>query len=168
METAVVSQGIGALDTVTLIIIAIFALRAALRGFVREFLAVATLLGGALAGMAFSGLLAGLIESWWGPSVFNQVLAFVVIFAVVFLLVLLLRNALTTIVEGFNLTILDHFLGFFLGIVEGLLLVFILIVVVSLLPNPEIKSFMTDSWTWTLLSPFLADAHALVDGVVSV
>ena len=73
-------QGISAVDVGVLLLIIVFALRCAFRGFVREIMVVAGLLVGVLAGFLFSGMLAPVFEHWMGRSPWNHILAFIAIF----------------------------------------------------------------------------------------
>ena len=155
-------QGISAVDVGVVLLIIIFALRCAFRGFIREIMAVAGLLVGVLAGVLFSGLLAPVFERWLGRTPWNQILAFIVIFIVASLLMLFVRNALETVVDNMQLEGMDHFLGFFIGIVEGLLIVFLLLFLLSLQQVIPLAKELHASIAFNLMSPLFAYANDLL------
>lgn len=155
-------QGISAVDVGVILLIIIFALRCAFRGFVREIMVVAGLLVGVLAGFLFSGLLAPVFQQWIGPSPWNTILAFGVIFLVASLLMLFVRNALESVVENLQLENMDHFFGFLLGIVEGVLVVFLLLFLLSLQQVIPLDKELRSSIAFNLMSPLFGAANELL------
>lgn len=153
-------------DIASLVILLVLGLRAAIRGFVTEFLAVAGVLLGALAGWLFSANLANLLGQWIGPGPLNQVLAFAALFVLVFLLMLIFRSALQHIVNGFELERLDHVLGTVVGVLEGLVLVFLLVILIELLNIEALAPTFHGSVTWNFFHPFIAEAQKAVNAVV--
>ena len=106
------------LDIVFLVLVVILAFRAAVRGFVKELLGTAALLLGIVGAVLFSGLAAGLIDQYFAPSIWSQVIAFLVIFLLVSVVVKLFESALHKLIERVHLDQLDHALGFFLGMLK--------------------------------------------------
>ena len=143
------------IDIVFAIIVVILAFRAAIRGFVKELLGTASLFLGIIAAVLFSGLVARLIDEYMGPSIWSQVIAFLVIFLVVYLIVKLFESALNRLIERIHLDQLDHALGFFLGIVEGLVVVFVLLLLVQIQPFFEPEVLVEGSIFARILLPFL-------------
>lgn len=164
-------QGISAVDVGVLLLIIVCALRGTLRGFVREILSVAAVLAAVLCGALFSSLLAPLFETWLGKTPWNQILAFGAIFIAVFLLVTVLRNTLQNIIENLEWDGMDRALGFLLGAVEGLLVVYLLLFLLNLQQVVPLHKELDGSVAFKLLSPFfgyanewLAKAPAAVQG----
>jgi membrane protein required for colicin V production len=123
-----------AIDIVFAIILVFTTLRAAMRGFVQEVLSAASVILGITAAVLFSGLVAELVEQTFGRSIWSQVVAFLMIFLLVYLVVKLFERALRNVVEQIHLESLDHALGLFLGLVEGILIVFVLILLIQVQP----------------------------------
>ncbi|MFW5688107.1 MAG: CvpA family protein [Spirochaetota bacterium] len=143
------------IDIVFAIIVVILAFRAAIRGFVRELLGTAALFLGIMAAVLFSGLVAQLIDEYMGPSIWSQVIAFLALFLVVYLVVKIFEGALNRIIERIHLDQLDHALGFFLGIVEGLIVVFVVLLLIQIQPFFDPEVLITGSVFARIMLPFL-------------
>ena len=143
------------IDIVFAIIVALLAFRAAIRGFVRELLGMAALLLGIVVSVLFSGLVAEAIEQYIGPTIWSQVIAFLALFLVVYLVVKIFEGALNRLIERIHADQLDHALGFFLGIVEGLVIVFFVLLLVQVQPFFEAEQLIADSLFARLMMPFL-------------
>lgn len=143
------------LDIVFAIIVVILAFRAAIRGFVKELLGTAALFGGIILAVLFSGLGAQLVEEYMGPTVWSQVIAFLVIFLVVYLVLKIFEGALNRLIEKIHLDQLDHALGFFLGIVEGLVVVFLLLLLLQMQPFFDPEPVIDGSFFARIMVPFM-------------
>lgn len=143
------------IDVVFAIVIVILAIRAAIRGFVKELLGTAALILGIVAAVLLSGLAAQIIENWIGESVWSQVIAFLAVFLIVYIVVKIFEGALNRLVERIHLDQLDHALGLFLGIVEGLVVAFLLLLVIQIQPFFDPEVLMGGSIFARILLPFL-------------
>ncbi len=123
-----------AIDIVFTIVLIFTTLRASLRGFVQEVLAAAAVILGISAAVLFSGLVAELMEQAFRPSIWSQVAAFLAIFMLVYLVVKLFERALRNLIERIHLESLDHALGLFLGLIEGILIAFVAILIIQVQP----------------------------------
>ena len=150
------------LDIVFLIIVVFMALRAGFRGFVREFMSMAAVILGIAIAVLFSGVASVYVQPWIGAGGWSQVVSFLGLFLIVYLLVKIFENALNRIIERINLESLDRALGFFLGIAEGLLVCFILILVMQLQPFFETGVVIADSVLAQFLLPLLPYAERLI------
>lgn len=152
------------LDIVFLVIIAFAALRAMIRGFVREFMSVAALLLGIAAAVLFSGVAAEYLQPWLGVGPWAQVVAFLALFVVVYIVVKIFENALDRVVEHIHAESLDRAVGFFLGIAEGILLTFIIILLLQLQPFFEAQGVLRQSIFARTLTPLLPYVERLIRG----
>ncbi|MFW6312790.1 MAG: CvpA family protein [Spirochaetota bacterium] len=143
------------IDIVFSIIVVILTFRAAFRGFVRELLGTAALFLGIIVAVIFSGLLAQTIDEYLGPSIWNQIIAFLALFLAVYLVVKIFESALNRLIERIHLDQLDHALGFFLGVVEGLLVVFVLLLLVQIQPFFDSDALIEESFFARLMLPFM-------------
>ena len=146
---------VAGIDVVFGIILLILAFRAAIRGFVKELLGTAALLLGIVSAVLFSGLVAGLIDRYIGPTIWSQVIAFLLIFLLVYVMVKIFENALNRLIERIHLDQLDKALGFFLGVVEGLLVVFVVVLLIQIQPFFDPQALIADSLFARILLPFL-------------
>ncbi|MFP4113722.1 MAG: CvpA family protein [Spirochaetota bacterium] len=143
------------IDIVFTIVVVILAFRAAIRGFVRELLGTGALLLGIVVAVLFSGTVAQLLDEHMGPSIWSQVIAFLVLFLVVYLIVKVFESALNRLIERIHLDQLDHALGFFLGIMEGLIVVFIILMLVQIQPFFDPEAIVAGSLFARIMLPFL-------------
>jgi membrane protein required for colicin V production len=111
------------IDVVFAILIVIAAVRGAFRGFVTEVGSAASLILGIGGAILFYRPGARLIAGRFGESMWNPLIAFLVLFLVIYVAVKLVERMLAALFDRLNLNRLDSALGFFLGIGEGLLLV---------------------------------------------
>ena len=155
-------KGISTIDLVILGVILLLAIRCAFRGFVRETMDMAGILLGLLFATLFSGLLAPLLETWLGKTPWNQILAFAAVFILTWLLIFLLRDSLQAIVDNLELNHLDHGLGFLLGAVEGVLIVFLLLFLLNLQQVVPLRQYLDGSLTFRLMSPLFSYADQLI------
>jgi membrane protein required for colicin V production len=150
------------LDVFFGIILLILLLRGLFRGFVEEFGSVASVFLGILAAVLFSGLVAPLLDRYLGPSIWNQVIAFLGLFLIVYLVVKLSEAGLKNLVENAELENLDKALGFFLGLIEGLLVVFVLMFILYIQPLIPMEEAIQSSITGRLLLPLFPYAADLI------
>jgi membrane protein required for colicin V production len=150
------------LDVFFAIVLAILLIRGLMRGFVEEFGSVASVFLGILAAVVFSGLVAPLLDRYLGPSMWNQVIAFLGLFLIVYLIVKLSEAGLKNLVENAELENLDRALGFFLGLVEGVLVIFVLIFIMYIQPIVPMEDAIGDSWTGRLFLPLFPYAADLI------
>jgi membrane protein required for colicin V production len=145
------------IDVVFMVIIAISALRCAARGFISELLSMAALIFGLLAALLFFKQGAVLVRGWFMPDVkvVPEIISFISFFLIVYVTVKIIEMTLKSIIEGIQLGGLDHFLGFMLGVVEGVIIVCLLLFLISIQPffNPD--SLLEDSILAKVLLPLI-------------
>lgn len=151
-----------AIDIVFALLLVFTTIRAGIRGFVREFMSMASVGVGILAAVLFSALIAELIMEFFGSSAWSQVVAFLGIFVLAYAIVKLFEKGLQRLVERINLESLDHALGLFLGVAEGVLLTFILILLIQVQPFVEPERLLRGSAFARLLLPFLPYASEFI------
>jgi membrane protein required for colicin V production len=152
-----------AIDVVFALILAFTTLRAAFRGFVTELLSMASLILGIAAAVLFSGVVGAYLNRFLGESAWSQVAAFLAIFLVVYILLKVFENALHRLIEHIHLESLDHALGLFLGVLEGLLVTFVLILIIQVQPFFPPDSVLEGSAFARLLIPFLPYASEFLN-----
>ncbi len=157
------SGQLGILDVVFFVLIFAAAVRSALRGFVSEVGAVAALVLGLAGGLLLSEPLAGVLAKQFGPSMWNRLIAFLILFLGLYVVVKLVENVLHAVIERLNLDCLDRVLGFFLGIAEGILVVGVVVVVLSWQPFFDLHELLSGSLLARLIAPLLPAPDWLPD-----
>jgi membrane protein required for colicin V production len=129
-------KGIAVIDIVFVVLALILTVRCALRGFVEELLSMASVVLGLLAALFFYKNGAAFIAEKFMPDIkiFPEILAFIAIFLIVFILIRILARILKDIVEGIRLGGVDRFLGILFGLVEGLIVISLILVVLTIQP----------------------------------
>jgi membrane protein required for colicin V production len=147
---------LAAIDYVFIVIILIFALHCALKGFVSEVMSLAAVIQGILSAIFFFRAGAEFIRESFIPEVkvIPEILAFIVIFFIVFFAVKLLEKMLKTVIEGIHLGAVNHALGFVFGVAEGIIVVCLVLFIISILPFDS-DSILGGSLFAKLLLPFV-------------
>lgn len=153
---------IGGLDVVFITVVILAAIRASFRGMVRELMSVAAVFLGIAAAVYLSGMVTNALADQLGTGPLAQVAAFLGVFLAVYVLVRLTQKLLDSIVERVHLENVDHALGFFVGLAEGLVAITAIIVALQIQPlfdpNPMLGGSVIARW----LVPLLPRAANLV------
>jgi len=120
-------MNIAAFDIVSLIILFILAIRATFRGFLTEIMSMASIIVGIIIAVVFTRPVSLLLQDYIGNSFWNMIIAFLGLFLISYLIIKIFESSLNTLIEKIQLEKLDQSLGFFLGLVEGFLLIVILV-----------------------------------------
>ena len=149
---------INQMDLVLLVITLVFMIRGILKGFVAEALSMAAIVLAIAAGVIFSGSVSILVNEYLGETMWSQVIAFLAIFILVYVIVKLLEGGMQAGIEKLNLDKLDKVLGFFLGFIEGVLIIAILIFILHVQPFFNFKAMFKNSFFANLIIPFIPSA----------
>ncbi|ADN01510.1 CvpA family protein [Spirochaeta thermophila] len=152
-----------ALDVVFLGVIGFFIVQGLIKGFIQGFMSVLAVGGGLTAGALFSSRAAGLFDALLGASPWSPVLGFLSLFIVVYAVVKLLENALQSLIERVHLENLDKALGFFLGILKGIVVVAVILLILEAQPFVDTTRMLGTSLFARLLLPLLPDPTGVVD-----
>ena len=125
---------ITAFDIVMLAVIFIFILKVTRTGFVAEFFSKAAVLLGGIGAVLFYKTLSPHVEKIIGVETFPGLVSFLLIFLVLYLVVKAMQRIVGSAFENETMKNLDQALGFFLGILEGLLVVLLILVVLEMQP----------------------------------
>ncbi|MDR1971095.1 MAG: CvpA family protein [Treponema sp.] len=161
------------IDLVFIGLTLLLVIRCTLRGFISEFMTLASLVLGLLCsiflyrnGAAFlrdRGLetlterIPRIIRQFLPGLVRNipEIIAFILIFALVFILVKLVEYLLTDIVERINLGGVDRFLGFLFGMAEGIAVTSLLLLALMMQPIFNAGPLLEGSFFAELLIPLI-------------
>ena len=135
-------MNIAIVDIVFCVIIVVFSLRCAVKGFVSELMSMAALILGLLVAIFFFRSGAFFIREHFFPGMpfLPELIAFILIFLVVFAAIKLLEFLFKRVIDGIQLGGADHFLGFLFGIAQGLVVICLLLFFIIIQPfvDPEI------------------------------
>jgi membrane protein required for colicin V production len=150
---------IAVIDIICLILIAIFAVRAMLKGFVNEAFSLGAAVLGIAAGFFFYKSGAVFIREKFPAladvQILPEVLSFIALFAVVFIVMKFIEKLIADIMERVNLGGLDKFLGFVLGVFEGLCFTALIFFFISIQPLFDPAGVTSGSLFAMYLKPFL-------------
>ncbi|ADK80833.1 CvpA family protein [Sediminispirochaeta smaragdinae] len=151
-----------AVDVVALIIVLVLGVRCAFRGFVAELMAFAAILLGLVAAVVFGGLVVPFAQRYIGDGFWTPIASFLAVFLVTYIVVKLFEGALYRLIDRVNLEKMDQALGFFLGIVEGVLLLAVLLFLIRIQPVFDPEPLLSRSF----LVPFLEKLIPLGQGFI--
>jgi len=125
---------ISPVDVVFVIAVLFITARAILRGFVVEFISVASVVGGIIAGFVFSSILTNYIAQYFKISWWNRLISFLIIFLIVYILLKLIEKFFYNLIEKIELQRLDRSLGLFLGLLESCIIILFVVTIVDAQP----------------------------------
>lgn len=160
-------MSIGVADIVFVFIILILVIRAVYRGFVREVMGMVAVVGGVIMGLVFSPWLTERMGETFSSSKWNPLIAFLSIFLATYLVVKILESLISSVLERLMLTNLDRALGLFLGLLEGVIVVVMLIFIVQIQPLIEPDKILEDSAIAKLVLPFLPIGLTILGRVIT-
>jgi membrane protein required for colicin V production len=137
---------IGALDIIFAVIILVAVIRCVYRGFVTEILSVAAILAGIIVAILFAKPVANILEEHLGIANWTTVVAFLAIFLAVYIIIKISEGLIHRVFEKLQLERLDRALGFFLGILEGVLITGVIILVLEIQPFFDVTELLEESY----------------------
>lgn len=143
------------LDVIFIFIILLFAIIAAAKGFVKELFNKAALIVGILLGCLFAKKLQPYI-TFVNNSGLALIVAFLLIFMVVFLIIQIVKTIVGRAFEGEIMKGMDRSLGFFLGILEGFIVVMFILILLEAQPFFPTDEILGRSFFYNILAPLLS------------
>ncbi len=133
------------IDVIFLAIILVFAIVSAIKGFINAIFNKLCWILGLIAAFLFYKMLSVPMMDFVKNQIASDVLSFLVIFIAVFLFIKIIQTILSKVFDGEIMKGLDRSLGFFFGLVEGIVIVYVFIFLAlkqPWFPKPE---FLTSS-----------------------
>ena len=145
------------IDIVFIIIILVSVLRCGVKGFVSELLSMAGIILGTLVAIFFFRAAGQVIRNQFMQDmpVVPEAIAFVVLFLAVFAVVKIVEMLLKSIIETIQFGAADRFLGTLLGFAEGIVVVCLLLLLLSIQPFFDSKPLLEGSFIAERLLPFV-------------
>jgi len=155
------------LDVVFIILILFIAIHASISGFVKEFFGKAAVILGIFIAVIFYKRLSPYLNQHISSMFLSSLLAFLLIFIVVYLLIKIIQHFVDNLFENEILGGLDHSIGFFLGIAEGLLLVSVILIIIYAQPWFNVAPSLQGSFFNKILKGVLATPTTKVQGMLT-
>lgn len=150
-------QSIAMLDIILGILILIFVVRCALRGFLAEFLSMASVIFGILGAISFykKGSIFIRTKVFQDVPILPEILAFTAIFCIIFVAIKVLESLLKDIMERIDFGGVDRFIGVLWGFIEGLVCVVLVLFVLNIQPLVEKETILGGSMFAQLFIPLI-------------
>ena len=155
-----------AIDIVFIILIAILLLRSFLRGFIKEFMTMASIILGLAAAIFFYRPGGQYVRKYIKMDNIPEILAFIAIFAIVYLFIIFIEYLLRDIIRRVNLGWLDSLFGLLFGIIEGIVLVSLIILVLTVQPLFDPALLLEKSFFYHFLFPLIGDAKKFIGNIL--
>lgn len=143
-------------DVVFAVIILALAIAGTVKGFVAELFGKAAFVLGLVVAVLFYGRLYPYVLRWISVDFFAQAAAFVLLFVAAFLLVKIAQHVIGSFFQGEIMGGLNRALGFFLGVVEGLLVVAVILIALSAQPWFDTSGLLDGSFFSSVMSGIIA------------
>ncbi len=136
---------LAAFDVIAIVVLLFMGIRTALKGFVAEFMTFLALILGLAAAVLLTSSLSVLLIPYIGDTFWTPVAAFLALFLLVYLFLKIIEATLHRIIERVSLEKLDQALGFFLGIIEGFLILSVLIFILQIQTIVDVEGLFEES-----------------------
>lgn len=153
---------ISLVDIIFILIILYFAISSAQNGLIKEVFGKLAVIFGVLAGVYFCGILTPYLARIVNFPVLDTILAFMLIFTAVFLFIKIVQIILSGLFKCEVLKSLDKALGFFLGVIEGTLIVSAVLILIVAQPWFNSSKLIENCAVWKFLEPILSPSVAFV------
>lgn len=138
-------MNIAPIDVVFIVIILVLVANGAIRGFIALFFGKAAFWVGFAAGIVCNTPVAQILLQWILVVILAKIAAFLLLFIITYVVIKLVEKILGWIFKGNILKSLDRSLGFFFGLVEGLLVVVLILFLLNLQPWVDVGGLLQDS-----------------------
>lgn len=155
------------LDIVFLIILILMTIRGVIVGFVNEFFSKAAVVLALLASVVLYNSFTPIVKKITNSAVIPEIISFLVIFLVVYVVVKILQKITSSFFENDTMKSLDKALGFFLGIIEGLVIIGAVIALFDIQNFFDLSSLTDNSFFYSFFSPFVSEAINLSENGIS-
>jgi membrane protein required for colicin V production len=143
------------LDWILLAVIALTAIRASVRGFVKELFSVAAPVAGLGAALALYKPAGAFLKGRFGLEFIPEAVAFAAILVLGIVIVRIIASMLREGLEAANMEGVDRILGFCFGALEGLVVVAFLVLLLALQPFADASGLLAGSFFARFLLPIV-------------
>lgn len=144
------------LDIIFFVVILFCAIGAMLKGFIKAILSKVAVILGILLAIVFYDDFAVVLNAKISSMIICKILSALIIFVVVYLIIMIIQKILSHIFSGEILKGLDRTLGFFFGLVGGILIVFVVLKLLTMQSFFDITSLVNDSFFDSIYDKFFS------------
>ena len=155
-------------DWIIIVLCAIGAIWGAIKGFIDEFSQKTGYIAGLLAALMFTKAVAPLFSNNFNlPTWVSALIAYVLLFIVGYLLIKMLGTMLKGISDTASISFLDNLLGFFLGLLESVLVIGMLETLLSYQSMFDLSEAFRQSFiSSNLIMPMFNIVSTQVQGII--
>ncbi len=144
------------IDIFFLIVIILFSILVAIKGFVAEFFGKAAFGLALLCALLFFDNATPLVASFIPAPVIPSIIAFVLIFSAVFIVLKTIQLITKKLFfSGAVMGSLDRSLGFLLGLIEGIVICALICVIIQIQPLVDLDFLLADSLFFAIIQPLI-------------
>ena len=145
-------------DILFLLIILVLIIRSFIKGFVAEVFSIGAVIAGILIAITTNSFFSERIMLWWGwSSPWNRATAFLLLFLLTYIAFKIIESLMHKIFKLLHLGSFDRILGTLLGSIEGILLVFVLVSVLTIQPFFDTVGIFKGSLFVNILVPIVVE-----------
>lgn len=148
-------NNIGLIDWVFLFVLVFFIIKVTVRGFIAEFFSKAAVILGLIVAVIFYKLLTPFIVEKFEIKALSALISFLSLFLITYLVIKLVEVLLGSLFSHPTLKSLDRALGFFLGLIEGVLVISVLLIIINIQPLFAPKKILSNSIVAKIFSPVI-------------
>lgn len=144
------------IDIFFLLIIILFSILVAIKGFIAEFFGKAAFGLALIFAILFFDNLSPVVASFMPVPVVPSIIAFVIIFSFVFIILKIIQVVTKKLLfSGAVMGSLDRSLGFLLGLVEGTVVCALICVLIQIQPFIDLSNLLGNSLFFAILQPLI-------------
>ena len=162
-----INMNLSWMDILFIVILIFTIINAAIKGFVHEFFSKAAFFLGIFLAMVFYPKLNEYMIRGIKIELLSKIVSFILIFILVYLIVRLIQVIVKKAFSGEILSGLDHSLGVFVGIAEGLALIALILGILYMQPWFDINELLENSIFHKMLSGILSAPVNEIKEIVS-
>ena len=144
------------IDIIFFAIVIFFAVCGLMKGFVDMVFNKLAPIASIWAAILFYKMLSSYLEPYISHTVARYVLSFFMIFAGFFIVVKVIQKVVGSIFKTVILNQLNRTLGFFMGIIEALAIIVLILIVLGIQPWFNVSGFLENSLFYSLFNSFTA------------
>jgi membrane protein required for colicin V production len=145
------------IDIIFILLMLLLVVRCTLRGFVLELMSMAAVVLGLVGAFILHKNGGLLIREKYFPTlkIIPELLAFLAIFLIIFVVIKILEHILSDIIRRINFGGVDRFLGFIFGLVEGIILISLILLILSIQPLFNAEPLLERSFFAQFILPII-------------
>lgn len=152
------------LDIVFLVVLLVFIISSAIKGFVGEIFGKLSFILGIFFAVVLNDKISVLLEKKITNEYLARILAFALVFIVVFVILKIVQVILQKVFEGKVLGSLDKALGILLGFLEGLVIISFVLYLMSVQPWFDFSEVLEQSFFYKMLSGIIKNSLSSIQG----